>query len=72
MDIRNEWIKSVQKCLDKMRARSALNAENESRAALKIGQKGTVLDTAPIWIPDDFSDRCMISSCMKKFTFTRR
>lgn len=71
VETRELWVNAIQSSLDKMRANRILH-DNEFRTEPNIGQQGRVLDTAPIWIPDDFSDRCMIPICMKKFTFTRR
>eukprot|EP01084_Bolivina_argentea_P017178 32079_1 len=61
---RASWFNDVQQCLDKMRRNRKL-ADSKK-------MDGRILDVAPVWIPDDFSDRCMIPQCMKKFTFTRR
>jgi len=62
--VREDWYKDITQCLERMRANRKLA---DSKAA-----DGRVLDVAPVWIPDDFSDRCMVPQCMKKFTFTRR
>jgi len=61
---RESWYNDIQQCLDKMRANRKLQDSKK--------QDGRILDVAPVWIPDDFSDRCMVPQCMKKFTFTRR
>ena len=58
--IRESWFNSIKQCLDKMRANRKLQDSKKT--------DGRILDVAPVWIPDDFSDRCMIPSCMKKFT----
>ena len=63
-NIRQSWYKDIQQCLDKMRKNRKLQDSKKT--------DGRILDTAPVWIPDDFSDRCMVPNCMKKFTFTRR
>jgi len=62
--VREDWVKSITQCLDKMRANRKLA---DSKAA-----DGRVLDVAPVWIPDDFSERCMVPQCMKKFNMMRR
>merc|ERR1719361_933312 len=56
---RDEWCEAITQCLKKL-------PETEPEPNDRI------LETAPVWIPDDFSDTCMIPGCSNKFTLTRR
>jgi len=61
---RDDWLEDISKELTRMypqRRPSSTNSDDR------------VLVNAPIWIPDDFSESCMIASCQNPlFTFTRR
>lgn len=61
---RDGWMDAINQCLTKMRANRGFDEDE------KIEDR--ILTTAPIWIPDDFSDRCMMPSCMKTFSLMRR
>lgn len=59
--VRESWCDDIQRCLDNINF-----MKNDQQKTTRI------LEVAPVWFPDDFSDKCMNPECMKKFTFTRR
>ena len=58
---RNFWFDTITQCLNKLKLHRS-----------DTGNRHRILETAPVWIPDDFSDTCMIPGCNNKFTLTRR
>eukprot|EP01083_Nonionella_stella_P160513 524873_1 len=74
---REEWIDAIQKCMDEIRTRmdsmspSSANAMTSSSGfnvfMNALHNERRVLETAPLFVPNEWSDECMMMGCKKKF-----
>eukprot|EP00485_Elphidium_margaritaceum_P005066 CAMPEP_0202693594 /NCGR_PEP_ID=MMETSP1385-20130828/7656_1 /ASSEMBLY_ACC=CAM_ASM_000861 /TAXON_ID=933848 /ORGANISM="Elphidium margaritaceum" /LENGTH=639 /DNA_ID=CAMNT_0049349291 /DNA_START=43 /DNA_END=1959 /DNA_ORIENTATION=+ len=68
---RDEWYEAIKHIVDGEQDKR--NNRNVTELEIRSQEEFVrVLDVAPIWIPDGFTDVCMLRECGKKFTVMRR
>eukprot|EP01083_Nonionella_stella_P162244 532419_1 len=74
---REEWISAIEKCVDNI-LRSGISKAHKSDSGVTPGlslmvvdvevqDESRILETAPMYVPNDWSDECMMTQCHNKF-----